>query len=390
MADKTGSAYGRNAPSYDKDLTEVGAGKPMGELLRRYWHPIALTENATQTPRRVRVLGEDLILFRDGQGRPGLVAERCAHRGSSLYYGKVGNDGIRCCYHGWLFDNQGQCLEQPCEPDPKKGCSRVKQPWYPVEERYGLVFAYMGPPDLKPVLPRYQPLEDLAEGEFIEANDASIGGGGPQIIPCNWLQHFENVVDPFHVPILHGSFSGTQFVELMGKMPEVQFDYTPLGVKATSTRRTEDGKIFLRKAEVAIPTLRVVPNPRVAGYGMVESIGWVMPIDDSHFRIFVAGRVTDKGQLSEIRSTLNGRLWETLSEEEHQAYPGDHEAQVSQGRITWHSEEHLAMSDRGIVMLRRFLKKQLEAVSHGENPVGVNFDEHAEPVRFEAGNFEPQ
>jgi phenylpropionate dioxygenase-like ring-hydroxylating dioxygenase large terminal subunit len=103
---------------------------------------------------------------------------------------------------------------------------KVRQPWYPVQELYGLVWAYMGPPDKKPVLPRYECLETLDEGEFLEADDNSIGGGGPQVIPCNWLQHYENLVDPFHVVVLHSSFSGTQFVPQMAVMPEVTWDTT--------------------------------------------------------------------------------------------------------------------------------------------------------------------
>src|SRR5688572_25256081 len=112
----TGTAYGRPAPTSRREWTEVGPGTPMGELLRRYWHPIGLAGDASQTPRQVRVLGEDLILFRDGEGRPGLVYPHCAHRGASLYYGKVEARGIRCCYHGWLFDVKGRCVDQPCEP----------------------------------------------------------------------------------------------------------------------------------------------------------------------------------------------------------------------------------------------------------------------------------
>ena len=173
----TGTAYGKKAGSHRKELTEVGAGTPMGELLRRYWHAVGLSSDFSSTPLRLTILGEPLVAFRDGHGKPGLVHPRCAHRGTTLYYGKV-------------------------------------------EERYGLVFAYLGPPEKKPVLPRYDCLEELAAGEFIEADDSSIGGGGPPLIPCNWLQHWENVVDPFHVPILHGSFSGTQFVPQMGASPK--------------------------------------------------------------------------------------------------------------------------------------------------------------------------
>ena len=243
----TGTAYGRKPRTHDPVLTEVGAATPMGELLRRYWHPVGLSADASDTPHQVRILGEDLILFRDKAGRAGLVDPHCAHRGASLYYGKVEERGIRCCYHGWLFDVQGHCLEQPCEPD--LGARRrvtVRQPWYPVEERYGLVFAYLGPPEKKPVLPRYDALERLDDGEFVEADANSIGGGGPPIIPCNWLQHYENLVDPFHVVILHSSFSGTQFVEQMGLMPKVTWDLADTGVKVTSLRPLDNGKTLRR------------------------------------------------------------------------------------------------------------------------------------------------
>jgi phenylpropionate dioxygenase-like ring-hydroxylating dioxygenase large terminal subunit len=382
-----GTAYGRPAPTHRKELTEVGAGTPMGELLRRYWHPIGLSADATDTPRQVRVLGEDLILFRDQQGRAGLVYPHCAHRGTSLLYGKVEANGIRCCYHGWLFSVDGQCLEQPCEPEGGKFRDKVRQPWYPVQEQYGLIWAYMGPPGKKPTLPRYEALENLDAGEFLEANDRSIGGGGPQIIDCNWLQHYENLVDPFHVVVLHSTFSGTQFVEQMALMPQVTGDRVELGVRTTSVRRLDDGKTFRRVSQAAIPTLRVIPSPRLGKFGRVESLGWILPIDDHHFRIYVVGRVSEVGELSKMRSRQNGKLWEELTAEEHRASPGDYEAMVSQGRIARHSEEHLATSDRGIVMLRRYLQSQLEAVQRGEDPAGVSFDPDAPPVFFDAGNF---
>jgi len=383
----TGTAYGRKAPTYRAELTEVGAGTPMGELLRRYWHPVGLAADASDTPRQVRVLGEDLILFRDKAGRPGLVHPHCAHRGTSLYYGRVEERGIRCCYHGWLFDVQGHCLEQPCEAEGGRARSLTRQPWYPVDERYGLVWAYLGPPDKKPVLPRYDALETLDDGEFVEADANSIGGGGPPIIPCNWLQHYENLVDPFHVVILHSSFSGTQFVEQMGLMPQVTWDATETGVRVTSLRKLDGGRTLRRISEAALPTLRVIPSPRIGKYGRVESLGFVLPIDDHHFRIYTAGRVTQSGDLAKVRSRLNGKLWEELTEAEHRDFPGDYEAQVSQGPIAWHSDEHLVGSDRGVAMLRRLLKRQLDLVAAGQDPAGVGFDPAAPPVRFEAGNF---
>lgn len=383
----TGTAYGRPTPSHQKNMTEVGPGTPMGELLRRYWHPIGLSGDATATPQKVRVLGEDLILFRNLSGQPGLLYPHCMHRGTSLFYGKVDETGIRCCYHGWKFDATGHCLDQPCEPGGGRFRDKVRQPWYPLQEQYGLIWAYMGPPDKKPVLPTYECLEELDEGEFLEADDSSIGGGGPRVIPCNWLQHYENLVDPFHVVILHSSFSGTQFVEEMAVMPEVTWENTELGVRTISMRQLPDGRAFKRISEAGLPTLRVIPSPKIGRMGRVESIGWILPIDDHSFRIFVVGRVREPGELSRMRTRMNGKLWEEMSEEEHQLFPNDVEAMVSQGVIAHHSEEHLATSDRGIVMLRRMLLRQLDIVAAGGDPAGVHFNADAPPVHFTSGNF---
>src|SRR5215471_2182686 len=383
----TGTGYTRKPSTYNAAWTEVCRGKPMGELLRRYWHPIGLVADAGATPRAVRVLGEDLVLFRDGRGQAGLLHARCCHRGTTLYYGRVEERGIRCCYHGWLFDTEGRCLEQPCEPDGGRLRDRVRQPWYPVEERYGLIFAYMGPPAKQPVLPRYDCLETLDPGETVEADDSSIGSGGGVIVPCNWLQHWENIPDVFHVPILHGAFSGVQFVAQMGIMPKVRWDLSPISVKTVSLRELDDGRVHYRITEAALPTLRVVPNPRVAQFARVESLGWVLPIDDHSFRIYVAGRVKQPGDIGRMRSKFNGKFWWDMTEEEHQRFPGDYEAQVGQGPVTLHSEEHFGQSDRGILMVRRMLTEQLEMLAAGHDPIGVSFDPDGRPIEFEAGNF---
>lgn len=380
------SAYALPAPTFDEALTLVGRGTPMGELLRRYWHPVALSADATETPRIVTALGERLVLFRDGAGRPGLLHERCAHRGTSLYYGKVDDRGIRCCYHGWLFDVEGKCLEQPCEPPAargrRRGCaSRAIR----YRSLYGLIFAYMGPIERMPLLPRYDVLEELGPGEFIETDDTSLGSGGPAIVPCNWLQHFENVMDPFHVPILHGSFSGNQFVAQMALMPEVVFEETERGIQSTQVRDLGEGKVHRRVTEAMLPTIRAVANPRAENVGSCSLLGWVLPIDDTSFRIYSAGRVTEKGALAKIRSHFNGKLWHELTEEEHRALPGDYEAQVGQGAITAHSEEHLVTSDKGIGMLRRLYRRQVELVAAGGDPAGTRFGAADPLVRLAAG-----
>ena len=382
-----GNGYLNPPLPYDPSMTEVTRGTPMGELLRRYWHPIGLVSHASKTPRKVRVLGEDLVLFRDLKGRPGLVHAHCCHRGTTLYYGKVDEDGLRCCYHGWAFDVEGRCTSQPCEPEGGRGKDKIRQPWYPLREHYGLIFAFLGPPDRLPVLPKYECLEVLDEGEFLEANDTSVGSGGPVIVDCNWLQHYENVVDPFHVPILHGSFSGTQFTEQMGAMPNVTFEQVEMGIKVVSLRPLDGGRTHRRITMAVLPTLRVVPSPRVTEFARVSSIGWVLPIDNTSFRIYTCGRTREEGSMIKGRSRLNGKFWEELTEEEHQKYPGDYEAHSGQGKIAVHDNENLGQTDAGIVMLRRFLKKQVDAVAEGKDPVGISFDENAPAIVFEAGNY---
>jgi nitrite reductase/ring-hydroxylating ferredoxin subunit len=319
-----GRGYGRPAPTYNADLTEVGTGKPMGELMRRYWHPIGLIDDATEVPRQIRVLGEDLILFRDKKGRPGVVEPRCCHRGASLYYGRVDDEGIRCGYYGWLFDVEGRCLDmQMSKEDGSSVRERVRQSWYPVRQQYGLIWVYMGPGERQPVLPKYACLEELAEGEWVEADDSSIGSGGPQIAPCNWLQHYENVLDPDHFQVLHFTHSGPQFGVVRDAAQRQttvarSFAQTPYGVKNASRATLPNGRTTESVTEVVFPTLRIVGGlPRGAeniatdpeGFRSVESIGWVLPIDDTHCRIYVAGRVARKGQLRELRSKFNGK-WE--------------------------------------------------------------------------------
>jgi phenylpropionate dioxygenase-like ring-hydroxylating dioxygenase large terminal subunit len=382
-----GSAYLLPEPTHDTSMTEVERGTPMGELLRRYWHPVGLTADAGPTPKKVTILGEELILFRDGQGRVGLIYPRCCHRGTTLYYGKVEDDGIRCCYHGWQFDVEGRCLDMPVEPEGGGNFKRkVRQPWYPVEERYGLIFAYMGPPDKKPLLPRYAILEELDEGELVDADDSSLGSGGDVVAPCNWLQHFENVMDPFHVVVLHDGFSGTQFVEPMGIMPEVTYENFEHGVRSFQVRTLDDGRTLRRITETVLPTLRIVASP-VLTPGRCGFIGWTLPVDSAHYRIYTAARVTKKGALVKNRSKPGGKLWFDMTEEEHQKYPGDWEAQVGQGPISYHSEEHLGVSDKGIIMLRKMFNEQLAAITAGEDPINTARTEDENYVTSQSGNW---
>jgi len=192
-------------------------------------------------------------------------------------------------------------------------------------------------------------------------------------------------MDPLHVPILHGSFSGDQFNRQMSLMPGVAFSETPRGILCRSTRTLEDGRVYLRISEAVLPTLRVVANPRAEGTALCSILGWVLPIDDTSFRIYSSARVTERGQLTRIRSRIRGKLWEQLTPEEHRDFPGDYEAQVSQGPIALHSAEHLVSSDKGVGMLRQLLRRQLTAVAAGKNPIGTAFEESAAYVTLEGG-----
>lgn len=383
------TAYGREPAQSDGDLVGVGPGTPCGEYLRRYWQPVGVSENVTSRPQTVRILGEDLILFRDKSGRPGLLYPRCMHRGASLYFGKVTEDGIRCCYHGWLFDVEGNCLEQPCEPQGGLHRDKARQPWYPVEERYGLVFAYMGPPDKRPVLPRYDILEDLRDGEYIDVEGTGYGGYADRVedpdVPFHWLQNWENIMDPYHVHVLHTTFSGAQFAEGFGVLPKVEFEQVHNGVIYRAHREFADGRKMSRINSALLPNISAIPALDL-GEGRGNMIGWHVAVDDTHFRVFFAAKVTGPGRF-DGRKMHNGKRWTELTERERQDYPGDFEAQGSQGAITLHSEEHLATSDRGIVMLRRMMRHQIKVVSEGGDPIGVAFDVDAATVEIRSGNF---
>ncbi len=388
-----GMAYGRPASTFDEALVRVGPGTPGGEFLRRYWHPVGLSDQVTTRPRNVRILGEDLILFRDGKGRPGLLTPRCAHRGTSLYNGKVDDEGIRCCYHGWRFDVEGRCNDQPCEPD--NGAAhrgKVRQPWYPVEERYGLVFAYMGPPDKRPILPRWDVLEELEPGETVFAHLTSYAHGKrddpAEIVPWNWLQDWENIMDPFHVPILHTSFSGPQFAPEMVIMPDVTWDYTPLGMIYTARRTLEDGRTVDRVSPVLFPNVRSVPDVHLKP-GLTRKMRWCVPVDDAHHCHFNAMRVPADfdGHDKQRGRTVGDKWWGDMTEQEHQDFPSDWEAQLGQGPITFHSEEHLATSDKGVAMLRRQIRQQIKVVQEGGDPIGVTFDPKKAYHVVGAGNF---
>jgi len=384
---KDGVAYGRPPQHPDAQLTAVGPGTAMGELLRRYWQPIALSATLRDLPQRVQILGEPLVLFRDLEGRPGLLYPRCMHRGTTLYYGKVENRGIRCCYHGWLFDVNGRCLEQPCEPGGGKDLDGVRQPWYPVEERYGFVFAYLGPPEKQPVLPRYDILENVGAEEAIWSTLGGFGSTGDpslDVVPYSWLHMNDNVMDPWHVHVLHSTLTGPQFAAEFALLPEVRYYESDYGVCYSAVRELDDGRSVDRVSSWFMPNVMSVPDIFLKP-GQSSLISWVVPVDDSHYVQAFALKLPKGQTFDGIR--LNGKLWGEMSDEEHQRTPGDFEAQMGQGPISLHSEEHLRTSDRGITMQRRMLRANIEIVANGGDPLGVRFDAAQATVVVPSGNF---
>jgi phenylpropionate dioxygenase-like ring-hydroxylating dioxygenase large terminal subunit len=385
-----GSAYGRPAAQSNKRLTEIGPGTGLGELMRRYWHPIAGAAEVTTTPRKIRILGEDLVLFRDRKGRPGLLYPRCMHRGTTLYYGKVEDEGIRCCYHGWLFDVEGNCLDMPCEPKGGLRRDRARQPWYPVQEQYGLVFAYLGPPAKKPVLPRYDILENLEPGEqlaYCIGGRATTGDDSVDVVPYSWLHMCDNIMDPYHVYVLHSTFTDAQFHPDFAVMPKrVDFFNADHGVCYAALRDMPDGRAYERVSTYLLPNIMSVPPTFDLKESRSIAISWVVPVDDDkYFQVMLERcRVS---RFTQPRRDPKGRSWAERTEAERREWPDDYEAQAGQGPISLHSEEHLVSSDRGIVLQRRLLQQQIDVVASGGDPLGVTFDPAQAVVTIRSGNF---
>src|SRR5437764_11054780 len=204
-------------------LTQTVPGTPGGDMLRRYWWPVGLSEEVTAggRPQPVRLLAEDLVLYRDRQEQLGLVGLHCSHRGTSLAFGRVEDAGIRCSYHGWLYDHTGRCLEQPAEPEDSTYKDRIRHPAYKVEELGGLIFAYLGP-DPAPLLPHY----DL----LLRTDGARLVWNAGRPGHFNWLQNSENAVDQAHLPFLHASV----YPQMAMKRPSIDWETTWYGIRATT------------------------------------------------------------------------------------------------------------------------------------------------------------
>jgi phenylpropionate dioxygenase-like ring-hydroxylating dioxygenase large terminal subunit len=320
-------------------------------------------------PKRVRILGEDLVAFRDGRGNAGLLFFRCSHRGTSLEYGRVEDRGIRCCYHGWLYDTEGNVLDMPLEPAESKFKERIQHPCYPVKEFGGLVFAYLGPLEKMPELPVYDIF--LREGGFLKARMGPRVGGA---VNCNWLQSEENLMDALHGVWLHTLHSGAQFpTDLHNTLPdEMKYEETEMGMRFVMSRKLSTGKWWDVIWEMIMPLnihLTYTDEPR---HEKVRSLAYCVPVDDTHqLGASIRWFAQDEPQTKTGREKLAPGGVSERTYEYTQRYPDDKEAQEGQGEIAVHGLEHLASSDKGVIMFRKILRDAIHAMSEGKDPKGI-------------------
>jgi 5,5'-dehydrodivanillate O-demethylase len=349
----------------NRALTEVGAGTPMGELLRRYWMPIAAVAELDDRPTKpVRLLGEDLVLYKDKAGNYGLVDRHCSHRRADLSYGWVEGCGLRCHYHGWLWDHTGRCLQQPFEETAHPEArfkDRVRIKAYPVEAKAGLLWAYLGPPPA-PLVPTWEPF--TWQNGFVQIVFSEV--------PCNWFQCQENSIDPVHFEWLHSNWARA----LSGADGQRSPTHLKVGFE-----EFEYGFIYRRVLEGqseqdelwTVGRCCLWPNCLFTG-GHFE---WRVPIDDSNMLSvgWFFDRVPNEMEpyrqdripywVSPIKDPLTDR-WITSH-----VMNQDFVAWVGQGTVADRTREHLGESDRGVIMMRRRILEDAERVAKGEEPKGV-------------------
>lgn len=403
--------YANSAVQHDPELTETGPSTKMGEYMRSFWHPVCMAMELTDTPRFLKILGEDLVAFRDKSGRVGLLHARCVHRGASLEYGAIQDRGIMCCYHGMVFDIDGACLHVPYpkgeEAESERFACSIRQGAYKAFERNGLVFAYMGPPEKEPPFPEW------------EANFTVLPGD--ELVPysnfqhCNWLQVQDNAADNYHPTALHagknvvdGHYQGTTFDEVgassMEVAPDMQFVPVHQGrsLACAGARRVDKDRLFVRVQHQVLPNLSLHAYTSEDGktqkyFSRFHIVRWTVPVDDVTskmigWRVMGPGidtrGVCDKslvgyesidfleGQVAMRRPERFGQYkLEDLppipsnhrtrtNYKEAQYAPGDYEAIISQGPIAIHALENPTKFDAGVFAFRKMLRDAVR----GSNP----------------------
>ncbi len=367
--------YSQSNPSeIDEELARVGPGTPCGEYLRRFWHPVFVSDELGELPKAIKILGEELVLFRFGSPRKiGLVHKYCPHRRASLEYGRCEDRGIRCCYHGWLFAPDGEILETPGEAPDAAAAEQVRADTrlgaYPVMEFRGLVFAYLGPVEEMPEFPVYDTytIDDLVMRPYKAP------------YRCNWIQVLDAIMDPVHTTFLHSTNSHPQFSEGMGELGELEFyERNKNHFLGSSTRRVGDNA-WVRVNELVLPNFTQAGAAFAADgtssryFGRSAFTRWVVPVDDENCIAFAWGNFGERGDPHEYNTQEGCELIEQgeildRTDEEKQRRPADSEAVEGMGAISTHRGEHLMATDRGITLYRRRIRMEIRNLEKGGTP----------------------
>jgi 5,5'-dehydrodivanillate O-demethylase len=350
-------------------LSRVAPGTPMGNLLRRYWQPVGTALELEREPvQKVRLMGENLTLYRSEVGEYGLIGERCPHRCLSMEYGIPDQRGLRCAYHGWLFDAQGRCLEQPFEDRTlaeNRYKEKVRIKAYPVEELGGLIFAYLGPEPV-PLVPRWDVLVRDDVDKVVEIHR----------LPCSWLQCMENAADPVHFEFLHAAFGNYQLKRL-GRPPamqtprhvKIEFDRFPYGIM--KRRLLEGESPDVDDWTTGHPLL--FPNILAVGSASAPTLQFRVPVDDTHTVQFAyRTSVREPDGVPRPMAVKHRSLFNDEGKIIADNVPAqDMVGWVGQGPVSDRTQEHLATSDKGVLLYRRMLLEQMERVERGEEPMAV-------------------
>ncbi len=389
-------------------ITRTDRGTPGGEMMRRYWQPVALSrELKDDVPLPVDVMGEELVLFRSENGAPQLIGRACPHRAVDLSYGRVENGGLRCPYHGWLLSGTGRCLEQPGEPDGSAFKDKIRHPAYPCRDLGGVIFAYLGEGEA-PRLPNFPFMSAPLENTFVIK----------VLQECNYLQANEGNIDPQHLSYLHRFITsqGLDNSELNTLLindpaPEIQVEETDYGLRLVTARANRPGKRFVRITNFIMPNASsfhgsplVDPRKGAVNDNVGYQIHWHVPIDDyTHWKYTLAFRFDgpvdiefqrqsqfgDIGEDFRSPRTRQNRYLQDREEMKHTSFVGlgrsfqahDKMATESQGAIMDRSNEHLGTTDRAVIMMRRHLLGAVEDIQAGRDPMFVEREGHPDRLK---------
>jgi phthalate 4,5-dioxygenase oxygenase subunit len=387
------------SPADNMKITRVGPGTPGGEFFRRYWIPAALSEEVSENdgaPIRVRLLGENLVAFRDSEGIVGLVEDACPHRRAPMFFGRNEECGLRCVYHGWKFDRHGDCTDMPSEPPESMFKTKVRITAYPTWEAGGIVWTFMGPAAMQPAPPDFEWMRVPATHRFVSKTFED----------CNWLQCLEGGIDTAHSSFAHrNDITSTTLMRRDGH-PHIEVETSDYGYRYASLRKLDDKSVYARIYHYIMPSQQIRGSvtafdggraklPKLAGhlwiprddettysYNTLWSYDASFPLsdDDAWKWEKLCGRGKDDllpGYM--LKANRSNDYFLDREVQRTQTYTGipgintqDYALQEGMGAIVDRSQEHLGTSDRAIIAARRLLLEGIDEVARGEQPRGAD------------------